>query len=189
MSDQILCIVGLGNPGPSYSETRHNAGFWFVDALARQQGASFRAESKFHGEVCRLADGCWLIKPDTFMNRSGQAVIALMNFYKIPLSQVLVAHDELDLPVGQARLKRDGGHGGHNGLRDIIQKAGGKDFLRLRLGIDHPGNKNQVSDYVLNRPPLADRISINAAVDAAVDLYPVISSGDLQKAMNQLHSR
>lgn len=189
MSEPILLIVGLGNPGSNYSETRHNAGFWFVDELARQQHLAFRGENKFHGETCRLPSAnTWLLKPSTFMNRSGQAIAALARFYRIPLTQILVVHDELDLPCGTARLKRGGGHGGHNGLRDTIQQCGGKDFLRLRIGIDHPGHKEQVSDYVLSKPSQADRQAIVQALENALAVFPLIARGELQKAMTQLHS-
>jgi len=188
----VQLIVGLGNPGPKYAQTRHNAGFFFVDELARSKGASLRPEAKFHGEVCRLRlDGheVWLLKPTTFMNRSGQSVAALARFYKIPPESILVAHDELDIPAGQLRLKRGGGHGGHNGLRDIINQLGSREFLRLRIGIDHPGHASEVTNYVLGKASAADSISIEAAISDALHVLPQIVDGDLQAAMNRLHSR
>ncbi|MEJ2509233.1 MAG: aminoacyl-tRNA hydrolase [Gammaproteobacteria bacterium] len=190
MGANIELIVGLGNPGPKYERTRHNAGFWFVDAIA--DGASFRAESKFHGQLAKARlDGheVWLLKPDTYMNRSGQAVAALARFYKIPAENILVAHDELDLDPGVVRLKQGGGHGGHNGLRDMVDHLGGNGFLRLRIGIGHPGTAREVVDYVLTRPSVADREAIEGAIDAARAALPLVLAGDLPRAMNQLHSR
>ena len=192
MSNSVQLIVGLGNPGPKYAQTRHNVGFLFVDELARSKGATFRVENKFHGEVCKLhLEGreLWLLKPMTFMNRSGQAVAALARFYKIPPEAILVAHDELDIPAGQLRLKQSGGHGGHNGLRDIISQLGSRDFLRLRIGIDHPGHASEVSNYVLSKASSDDRITVDAAVDEALCTLPQIIDGELQAAMNRLHSR
>lgn len=187
----LQLIVGLGNPGPEYAATRHNAGFWFVDAVARRWHGVFRAEKKFHGEVARVViDGrdLWLLKPGTFMNRSGQAVQALARFYRIEPAAMLVAHDELDLPPGTARLKQGGGHGGHNGLRDIIDKLGTRDFLRLRLGIGHPGDKRQVTGYVLKKPGRDEAIEIERAIDRALDVLPDVVTGNLQTAMNRLHA-
>jgi len=187
----IGLIAGLGNPGADYAATRHNAGFWFVDALAAAHGASLRAEAKFHGELGRAAVGgrdVWLLKPTTFMNHSGQAVAAVARYYKLAPEQILVAHDDLDLPVGTARLKRGGGHGGHNGLRDVINHLGSRDFLRLRLGIHHPGDSKAVVDYVLGRPSAADREAIEDAIARALDVMPLVVSGDLERAMNRLHS-
>ena len=189
---QLKLIVGLGNPGGKYSETRHNAGFWFVDALARQCGACFRAESKFHGDVARgvlAGRDVWLLKPATFMNRSGQAVQAMLHFYRLAPSQLLVAHDEIDLPVAAVKLKTGGGHGGHNGLRDIIAQCGSAAFHRLRIGVGHPGDRNQVVDYVLHRPALEERIAIDQGIDAALEVMPAVIAGDMQKAMQQLHSK
>lgn len=191
MSQRVALIVGLGNPGGEYEHTRHNAGFWFVDALAHQHGGSFRLDSKFQGEVCRISPAggdCWLLKPATFMNRSGQAVAALANFYKIPAAGILVVHDELDLPPGVARLKQGGGHGGHNGLRDITARLGA-DFMRLRIGIGHPGSKEQVIGYVLQRPSLADRQRIDEAIAAALGVMPELLRGEVQRAMNCLHTK
>lgn len=191
MSAEVALIVGLGNPGPQYEDTRHNAGFWFVDAIAHQCGEQFRTENKFHGEVAKViiqGKQVWLLKPSTFMNRSGQSVSALANFYKIPLESILVAHDELDLEPGVARLKKGGGHGGHNGLRDIVAHMGGKDFMRLRIAIGHPGNSKQVSNYVLSRASADDQILIDNAMDKALGVLPHVVNGDFQKAMNTLHS-
>ncbi|MET0013840.1 MAG: aminoacyl-tRNA hydrolase [Sedimenticola sp.] len=190
-STPIRLIVGLGNPGAQYDETRHNAGFWFVDLVARRHGGMFKSETKFHGQTCRVRiDGreCWLLKPSTFMNRSGQAVSALANYFKIHIEEVLVAHDELDIPAGSIRLKKGGGHGGHNGLRDIVSAMGGKDFWRLRIGIDHPGNARQVVDYVLGRPSRDDAIEIEREIARAEELLPRILAGDSQKVMNLLHT-
>ena len=192
MSTRVQLIVGLGNPGSEYQDTRHNAGFWFVDELARQQGASFKSEKKFHGDTarCRIdGEECWLLKPQTFMNLSGQSVQALANFYKIPLEAILVVHDELDLDAGVVRLKDAGGHGGHNGLRDIIQKMGGNKFLRLRIGIGHPGDKSRVTGHVLNKVTQDDRIEIERAIDSAIRELPLIIHGEVQRAMNTLHSK
>ncbi len=187
----VQLVVGLGNPGPKYTETRHNAGFWFVDALARRHGGSFRQENKFAGEAARITLGgqdIWLLKPQTFMNRSGQSVKLLATFYRIPVESMLVVHDELDLPPGEVRLKRGGGHGGHNGLRDIMAHLG-KEFLRLRLGVGHPGHKDQVVDYVLQRPSRDDEADILRAIDHGLDVMPEVITGELERAMHQLHSK
>lgn len=187
----IDLIVGLGNPGAQYEQTRHNAGFWLVDEIARLKGAHFRPDSKFSGEVCKVVvEGreLWLLKPDTFMNRSGQAVQQLASFYKIPVEQILVAHDELDLEPGTARLKTAGGHGGHNGLRDIIAHLG-KDFQRLRIGIGHPGHRDQVTDYVLHRASQDDQIAIDNAIDDALRVLPLLAEGSWEKALHRLHSK
>jgi PTH1 family peptidyl-tRNA hydrolase len=192
LSSPVQLIVGLGNPGPKYEQTRHNVGFVFVDEVARAHGAAFKPENKFHGDVCKLSlagDDVWLLKPGTFMNRSGQAVAALARFYKIPPEAVLVVHDELDIPAGALRLKQSGGHGGHNGLRDIINQLGSKDFLRLRIGIDHPGDSREVSNYVLGKASPDDQRLMADAVDDALRELPTIVAGELQKAMNHLHSR
>jgi PTH1 family peptidyl-tRNA hydrolase len=188
----IQLIVGLGNPGAEYEPTRHNAGFWFVDELARFCQQSFRAEARFHSDVARcLLQGaeCRLQKPQTYMNRSGQAVRALMQFFRIPSEQILVAHDELDLPAGTIRLKKGGGHGGHNGLRDLIAHLDSREFYRLRIGIGHPGHKDQVVDYVLKQPGKQDRRLIDDAIGAALDVMPTVISGHMERAMHKLHSR
>lgn len=185
-------IAGLGNPGSQYENTRHNVGFWWLDQLAHDNGSSFKTDSRFHGQVAQLTSTLhkiWLIKPLTFMNRSGSAVAALANFYKIPAENIIVVHDELDLPAGSVRLKKSGGHGGHNGLRDIILHCGSKDFLRCRLGIDHPGNSKQVADYVLSKPSVDDRQAIMTAIDNSIRVLPDLLDGKLDKAMNWLHSQ
>ena len=188
---EIQLIVGLGNPGADYEPTRHNAGFWFVDELARRNQQSFRKEQRFQSEVarCRIdSSDCRLQKPMTFMNRSGQAVRALMQFFRIPLQQILVVHDELDLPPGVIKLKQGGGHGGHNGLRDLISHLGSKDFYRLRVGIGHPGHRDQVVDYVLKKPSQDDRRLIEDALYEAQSVMPDIVRGEFARAMNTLHS-
>ena len=186
----IQLIIGLGNPGDKYSKTRHNAGFWFIDALAEKYGTSFKSETKFSGEVAKAnIDGqvVWLLKPSTFMNRSGLSAHQITQFYKIPTENILVAYDELDLPVGTARLKQSGGHGGHNGLRDLHAQIT-KDYLRLRLGIGHPGDSKKVADYVLSKPNQNDEISIINAIDRSLEVISEVISGDIQKAMNSLHT-
>jgi len=187
----IRLIVGLGNPGSDYQETRHNAGFWFADAVARRWGSEFRGEAKFqaHVAVTRIAGAdCWLLKPATFMNRSGQAVAGLARYFRLHPYQILVAHDELDLPPGAVRLKQGGGHAGHNGLRDIVAVLGDKGFYRLRIGIGHPGDSHRVVGYVLSRPSREDRQAIDSALDAAVAALPEILAGEMQRAMNRLHA-
>ncbi len=183
--------MGLGNPGSKYEQTRHNAGFWFVEEIARLKGAQFRPESKFSGEVCKVnleGRDIWLLKPNTFMNRSGLAIKQLASFYKIPAENILVAHDELDLEPGTARLKSGGGHGGHNGLRDTIAQIG-KEFHRLRIAIGHPGNRDQVSDYVLHRASQDEQISIENSIDDALRVLPLLAEGSWEKAVHRLHSK
>ncbi|MCC6207201.1 MAG: aminoacyl-tRNA hydrolase [Gammaproteobacteria bacterium] len=193
MSAPIEVIAGLGNPGAEYRDTRHNAGFWLLDDLARRAGAEFRSERRFQGETARAEiDGlpCHLLKPTTFMNRSGQAVAALARYYRIPVERILVVHDEIDLPPGAARFKRGGGHGGHNGLRDIIEVFGGAtDFLRLRLGVGHPGSAAAVVNYVLHPPSAADRTLIDTAIGEAIEVLPLALAGQSERAMNRLHRR
>ena len=189
---EIKAIVGLGNPGSKYTETRHNAGFWFIEELARSKSVNFSPEKKFHGEVAKLItpkNNIWLLKPSTFMNLSGRSVNSLMSFYRIAPENLLVVHDEIDLPPGEIKLKRGGGHGGHNGLRDIISQLGDKSFLRLRVGVGHPGSKDQVVDYVLRNPSKDDHISIDAAISCALNMMPDLLDGDLEKAMQDLHSK
>ena len=191
-SIDLKVIVGLGNPGPKYTETRHNAGFWFVEEVARRYGGSFRAEKKFFGELAKVnieGSDIWLLKPQTFMNRSGQAVKSLLSFYRIKADQLLVAHDEIDLPPGSIKLKTGGGHGGHNGLRDIISQLGTKDFHRLRIGVGHPGSKDQVVDYVLHSASKAERSLIDTDIDDAVRILPELARGELEQAMHKLHSK
>jgi len=192
LSYDIKLIVGLGNPGPKYSETRHNAGFWFVEDLASQYRSRFLPEKKFHGEVARInleGKDIWLLKPETYMNRSGLSVVSLAAFYKIAPENILVAHDEIDLKAGTARLKSGGGHGGHNGLRDIISHLGTKDFQRLRIGVDHPGSKDLVVDYVLKRPDSKDRQAIEDSINDALRVMPKVAAGEWEKAMHQLHTK
>ncbi|RLC97267.1 MAG: aminoacyl-tRNA hydrolase [Chloroflexi bacterium] len=185
-------IAGLGNPGPQYEQTRHNVGFWYLDQLAHDAGVNFTVEKRYHAQLAQgqyAGHKVFLLKPLVFMNRSGQSVAALANFYKIPVTNILIIHDDLDLPVGTARLKRGGGHGGHNGLRDIAARLGDKDFLRYRLGIGHPGDSSQVTDYVLSKPSQPDRQLILSAIDNSLRVLPDVLSGDLEKAMNWLHSQ
>lgn len=189
----VRLIVGLGNPGNEYSQTRHNAGFWLVEALLRQfGGASLSEESKFFGFTGQLTIGsqtCRLLLPNTFMNRSGQSVAALANFYKIEPESILVAHDELDIAPGTVRLKTGGGHGGHNGLRDVISCLGNqKQFSRVRIGIGHPGNAKQVSNYVLKKAPEKEQRWIEESILETVKHFEAVVKGDWQIAMNQIHS-
>ncbi len=188
----VQLIAGLGNPGSEYTETRHNVGFWFVDRIARDAGAVFRNESRFLGEVCTVGVGSEavrLLKPSTFMNHSGQSVGALARFFRVPVEAILLVHDDLDLSPGTVRLKRGGGHGGHNGLRDSIAHLGSKEFARLRIGIGHPGNQAAVTSYVLGRPGQPDRELLEIAIAEAVDEWPGIVRGDFQTVMGRLHSR
>ena len=187
----LKVIVGLGNPGPEHLLTRHNAGFWFVDALASKWGGRFRSHSRFQGDICRVPFGgqeVTLLKPMTYMNRSGLSVRAISDYMKVAPAEILVAHDELDLPVGEARFKLGGGHGGHNGLRDIITHVGA-DFWRLRLGIGHPGDRSQVIDYVLHRASAEEEDKILSAVGAAPDMLPIFIEQGSERAMNGLHQK
>jgi peptidyl-tRNA hydrolase, PTH1 family len=192
MKDTIRFIVGLGNPGAQYDQTRHNAGFDYVDTLAEHYNGLWKNEAKYKAEVCQIllqGEKIWLMKPLTYMNRSGQSVAPFARFYNIPVENILVAHDELDIPPGSARFKKAGGHGGHNGLRDIISQMGNnKDFYRLRLGIGHPGNARDVSDYVLSKARPEDRISLGRVIDCAIENTALAVKGQWSKAMNQLHS-
>jgi peptidyl-tRNA hydrolase, PTH1 family len=186
-------VVGLGNPGRKYEATRHNAGFWWVDALARTAGVSFRPEARFHGEMARIPGAdIWLLKPGTYMNASGRAVAALAGYYRIAAAEILIAHDELDLPPGAVRLKFGGGLSGHNGLRDIAPVLGTHEFWRLRIGIGHPrdlaSSRQEVVDYVLHPPRPEERSAIEAALERALTVWPLIAAGNLQGAMHRLHS-
>ena len=189
----IKLIVGLGNPGPQYQDTRHNAGAWFIEAIAEAYQVTLNEDKKFFGHAAKLSlpeGDVYLLIPTTFMNRSGQSVQALASYYKIPVEDILVAHDELDFDAGDIRFKEGGGHGGHNGLRDIISKFGGKnDFLRLRVGIGHPGHKSQVHNYVLTKPSVADRQKIDDAIYDGLRQLNKIVSGDIAGAMNELHTK
>lgn len=183
-------IVGLGNPGADYAKTRHNAGFWFCEHLARELGTSFSVESRFQGWVAHAREaGISLLLPQTYMNRSGQSVGAFMRFYRIQLSEVLVVHDELDLPPGQMRLKFGGGLGGHNGLKDITAHGGSQDFWRLRLGIGHPGDRNEVANYVLKPPRKEEQDAIDAAIERALLAWPLIQKGDWNPAIQRINSK
>lgn len=189
----LQLIVGLGNPGPEYEQTRHNAGALFVEMLAHQQGVSLSNERKFFGLTGRFSHqgrDIRLLIPTTFMNRSGQAVAALAGFYRIPMDAILVAHDELDMPPGVAKLKTGGGHGGHNGLRDIIAQMGNQNtFHRLRLGIGHPGQASQVSGYVLGRAPQSERDLLDGSIEAALKVLPEMLDGQWTRAMQTLHTQ
>lgn len=184
----ISLVVGLGNPGPRYTHTRHNTGFWLLDEIAKQAGEQFRQEAKFFGEVC-LVDKCWLLKPHTFMNHSGQSVAAFVNFYKIPLDEIVVVHDELDLPPGTVRLKQSGGDGGHKGIKDIILHLGSKDFLRLRIGIGRPAHGSEVVNYVLHKPALIEQEAIDASIAEALSVMKWLWMGRIDKAMQRLHCK
>jgi peptidyl-tRNA hydrolase, PTH1 family len=187
----LRLIIGLGNPGAEYAHTRHNAGFWFADRLAAQVGARFAHDAKLQGESARGEFGSasvWLLKPSTFMNRSGQSIQAALRYYKFEPEQMLVAHDDLDLPPGTARLKFDGGHGGQNGLRDLFAHLGHGRFHRLRIGIGHPGQKDKVTPWVLGRPGRDDEISIQRSLDIALDQLPLLLRGDFNEAMKRLHT-
>ena len=187
----ISLIAGLGNPGPGYAQTRHNAGYWFLDALQRRTVFSYRSETRFRAELADILVGgqkLRLLRPATWMNESGGPVSAVARYFGIEPAQVLVVHDDLDLPPGIARLKRAGGHGGHNGLRSIFQELGSQDFPRLRLGIGHPGSPDDVTDYVLRTPSADDRDAISNAIERTLDFFDGIAAGEWENVMNQLHS-
>jgi PTH1 family peptidyl-tRNA hydrolase len=188
----LRLIVGLGNPGPDYSETRHNAGFWFCERLARELNVSFAREARYRGLVAKAringAD-LWLLMPQTFMNCSGQSVQALMHFYRIEPAEMLVVHDELDIPPGQSRLKFGGGLGGHNGLKDITAHLGTQDYWRLRIGIGHPGDKNDVVNYVLKPPRKEEAGEIDAALDRALLAWPLLAKSDFNAATQKINAR
>ena len=192
-SAPVRLVVGLGNPGREYERTRHNAGYWFVDALARAHGKPLAVEKRFHGEAGRLTPECWMLKPNTFMNRSGQGVAALAGFYQIPPGQILVVHDELDLRPGEVKLKMGGGVAGHNGLKDIRARLGTADFWRLRIGIGHPRelalSEQEVVDYVLHRPSADHLALIEATIKKCLDTWPAMADGDMEGAMLQLHTK
>jgi PTH1 family peptidyl-tRNA hydrolase len=187
----IKLFVGLGNPGTEYEATRHNAGFWWVDALARELKLSLVADRSYHGLLARgnvNGQTVWLLEPQTYMNLSGKSVGALARFFKIAPQDILVVHDELDVPPGQAKLKFGGGHGGHNGLRDIHAQLGTGDYWRLRLGIGHPGDKNEVADWVLKKPAPADREAIEGCVARTLKAAPELLAGDMTKATLVVHT-
>jgi PTH1 family peptidyl-tRNA hydrolase len=190
----LRLIAGLGNPGPDYEATRHNAGFWWLDDIARKLGVTLQSDRAYQARVARLnrpvADGgpLWLVEPQTFMNLSGKSVAGLARFFKIAPEEVLVAHDELDLPPGEIKLKQGGGHGGHNGLRDIHAQLGSSDYWRLRIGIGHPGVKTEVMNYVLGRPPAAQREAIEAALARATGVLDTLLAGEMARATSALHT-
>ncbi len=187
----LQIIVGLGNPGPEHRLTRHNAGFWFVDALAREHSVQFRSHSRYQGEVARVTlEGreIVLLKPQTYMNRSGISVRSLVDYTKAPLAELLVVHDDLDLPPGVARFKFGGGHGGHNGMRDVITHCGAE-FWRLRIGVGHPGERGDVIDYVLQRAAAADEEATVTSVGASLEALAVFLRDGAEKAMKQLHTK
>lgn len=187
----IKLFVGLGNPGPEYDATRHNAGFWWIDAVARQLKVSLSMDKGYHGYVARTnlhGHNVWLLQPQTFMNLSGKSVAALARFFKIAPQEILVVHDELDLAPGQAKLKLGGSHAGHNGLRDIHAQLGTDQYWRLRIGIGHPGTKAEVVNWVLKKPALDDRIAIEQTIDRSVKALPALLAGDMAKAMLLVHT-
>jgi PTH1 family peptidyl-tRNA hydrolase len=188
----IRLLVGLGNPGPEYDDTRHNAGFWWIDEVARKLGASLAADRSYHGFVARVnrpQGPLWLLQPQTYMNLSGKSVAALARFFKILPDEILVAHDELDLLPGHLKLKQGGSHAGHNGLKDIQAQLGSADFWRLRLGIGHPGVKAEVVNYVLRKPPLAERELIDASIERSLDALDLLLAGDMTQAMMKIHAK
>jgi len=191
MTKPIRLIAGLGNPEDQYERTLHNAGFWFVNALARKFGGQFRYEKKFDAEICRVTvhgEDVWLVKPQSYMNNSGSPVRGVLDYYRLQPAEMLVAHDEIDLPPGTVRLKEGGGHGGHNGLRDIFRHCGA-DFLRLRLGVGHPGEKDKVTGHVL-KPGSADvESAVTANIDEAIAVLPELVDGNISAAMKKLHTR
>ena len=188
---QLSIIAGLGNPEDKYERTLHNAGFWFVDAVARKYGGQFRYEKKFDAEICKIGiNGAdvWLVKPQSYMNHSGQPVRAVLDYYRLNPRHMLVAHDEIDLPPDTIRFKQGGGHGGHNGIRDVMAHCG-KDFMRLRIGIGHPGEKDMVTGYVLKRGPADVEAAVESNIDAALDVIPLLMDDGLNAAMKKLHTK
>ena len=191
MAQHVSIIAGLGNPEARYERTLHNAGFWFVDELAREARESFRFEKRFDADISRISvarQDIWLIKPQSYMNRSGGPIRAMLDYYRLEVPEMLVAHDEIDLPPGTVRLKKGGGHGGHNGLRDIIRHCGA-DFMRLRLGVGHPGDKNEVTNYVLKQATSDVRRAIEDNVTEALAVLPTLVESGLEAAMQALHTR
>ena len=191
MKKSVRIIAGLGNPEEKYERTLHNAGFWFVDALARKFGGHFRYEKKFDAEICRVTmhgEDVWLVKPQSYMNHSGPPVRGMLDYYRLKPAQLLVAHDEIDLQPGIVRIKEAGGHGGHNGIRDVIQHCGA-DFLRLRLGVGHPGEKDKVTNYVLKRGSSEVESAIERNIDDAIAVLPELIDGNVNAAMKKLHTK
>lgn len=189
MTKAIKLFVGLGNPGDQYIATRHNAGFWWVDLIAEQSSAPLKMDAKMFGITGKLNNKQWLLKPTTFMNASGKAVTALANYYKISPEEILVIHDELDLPVGQMKLKFGGGHGGHNGLRDINAALGTPNYWRLRVGIDHPGHKNEVTNYVLKAPTKGEQQAIDDGLYESSKILDLLINGEFEQSMLKLHTK
>lgn len=191
MTQHVSLIAGLGNPEARYERTLHNAGFWFVDELARDCREAFRFEKRFDAEICRVtvaANDIWLIKPQSYMNRSGGPIRAMLDYYRLDISDTLIAHDEIDLPPGTVRLKKGGGHGGHNGLRDVIRHCGA-DFMRLRLGVGHPGDKLEVTNYVLKQATGEVQRAIEDNIGEALSVLPTLVESGLEAAMKMLHTR
>lgn len=191
MTEHLTLIAGLGNPEDRYAGTLHNAGFWFVDELARRENAQFRYDKKFDAETCRISiagQEVWLAKPQSYMNLSGGPVRGLLDYYRLSVGNLLVAHDEIDLPPGDVRLKAGGGHGGHNGLRDVIKHCD-RDFMRLRIGVGHPGHKDQVTSYVLKKATAEVEAAMLRNIDDAADVIPVLVKDGLNAAMKTLHTR
>ena len=191
MKKPVRIIIGLGNPEARYERTLHNAGFWFADALARKFGGHFRYEKKFDAEICRVkihGEDVWLVKPQSYMNHSGPPVRGMLDYYRLAPSELLVAHDEIDLPPGTVRLKDGGGHGGHNGIRDVIRHCGA-DFLRLRLGVGHPGEKDKVTNYVLKPGSAEIESAIEGNIDSTIGVLPELVDGNINAAMKKLHTQ
>ena len=191
MSAVVTMIAGLGNPDSKYERTLHNAGFWFVDALLRKYGGEFRYDKKFDADVCRIdmhGKEVWLVKPQSYMNLSGGPVRGVMDYYRLQPEQLLVAHDEIDLPPGTVRLKLGGGHGGHNGMRDVIQHCG-PDFMRLRVGVGHPGEKSQVTNYVLKKGSADVEAAVENSIDDAAAVMPILIEDGMNAAMKKLHTK
>ena len=191
MTMHLSIIAGLGNPDDRYERTLHNAGFWFADAVARKYGGEFRYDKKFDADYCRCnvrGHDLWIMKPQSYMNLSGGPVRAMLDYYRLRVEHLLVAHDEIDLPPGTVRLKKGGGHGGHNGLRDIIRHCGA-DFIRLRLGVGHPGNKSQVTGYVLKKASTDVEAAVEGTIDDALAVLPLLADDGLNAAMKQLHTK
>ncbi len=187
----LRIIAGLGNPEDRYERTLHNAGFWFVDAVARKYGGAFRYEKKFDAECCKVSisgNDVWLVKPQSYMNHSGGPVRAALDYYRLDAKRLLVAHDEIDLPPGTVRLKQSGGHGGHNGIRDVMQHCGAE-FMRLRIGVGHPGEKDKVTGYVLKRGSSDVEAAVEKNVDEAIDVMPLLIDEGINAAMKQLHTK
>ncbi len=190
MTTYLTAITGLGNPEERHARTLHNAGFWFVDELARRASAQFRYEKRFDADVCRIdlsGSEIWLIKPQSYMNLSGGPLRGVLDYYRLAVSDLLVAHDEIDLEPGTVRLKQGGGHGGHNGLRDVIKHTG-SDFMRLRIGVGHPGHKDLVTDYVLKRASADVERAMLQNIDEAADVMPILVEEGIGKAMTRLHT-